>query len=132
MLQHDKVNKLDVENLVDGFPGQSIDFFGALRARVYDDRVRQFVTDTGIENIGKALVNSCAPSLGCVLPAVCRATCSSELCQMLCARRDLSVAGSLAAVQAAVRCRVPDSVAELLHPWRLLSSPGAGADLTAS
>ncbi|WP_419608244.1 hypothetical protein, partial [Vibrio anguillarum] len=23
--------------LVDAFPGQSIDFFGALRARVYDD-----------------------------------------------------------------------------------------------
>jgi hypothetical protein len=28
-----------VEQLVDGFPGQSIDFFGALRARVYDDKV---------------------------------------------------------------------------------------------
>jgi hypothetical protein len=24
---------------VDAFPGQSIDFFGALRARVYDDKV---------------------------------------------------------------------------------------------
>lgn len=31
----------DVEHLVDSFPGQSIDFFGALRARVYDDKVRQ-------------------------------------------------------------------------------------------
>ena len=48
----------NVEQLVDTFPGQSIDFFGALRARVYDDRVRQFVKDTGIEFIGKALVNS--------------------------------------------------------------------------
>ncbi|VAI04530.1 unnamed protein product [Triticum turgidum subsp. durum] len=39
-------------------PGQSIDFFGALRARVYDDEVRKWVTSTGIENIGKRLVNS--------------------------------------------------------------------------
>jgi len=29
----------DVEQLVDNFPGQSIDFFGALRSRVYDDMV---------------------------------------------------------------------------------------------
>ncbi|KAM3312394.1 hypothetical protein ACQJBY_032370 [Aegilops geniculata] len=34
------------------------DFFGALRARVYDDEVRKWVTSTGIENIGKKLVNS--------------------------------------------------------------------------
>ncbi|VAH92421.1 unnamed protein product [Triticum turgidum subsp. durum] len=45
-------------NIVDTFPGQSIDFFGALRARVYDDEVRKWVTSTGIENIGKKLVNS--------------------------------------------------------------------------
>ncbi|KAF7053385.1 hypothetical protein CFC21_061325 [Triticum aestivum] len=44
--------------IVDTFPGQSIDFFGALRARVYDDEVRKWVTSTGIENIGKKLVNS--------------------------------------------------------------------------
>ncbi|VAI04529.1 unnamed protein product [Triticum turgidum subsp. durum] len=44
--------------IVDTFPGQSIDFFGALRARVYDDEVRKWVTSTGIENIGKRLVNS--------------------------------------------------------------------------
>jgi hypothetical protein len=29
----------EVEQIVDAFPGQSIDFFGALRARVYDDKV---------------------------------------------------------------------------------------------
>ncbi len=39
IFQHDGVNKQDVEHLVDTFPGQSIDFFGALRARVYDDKV---------------------------------------------------------------------------------------------
>lgn len=34
-----QVSRGDVEILVDTFPGQSIDFFGALRARVYDDKV---------------------------------------------------------------------------------------------
>ncbi|CAI9275514.1 unnamed protein product [Lactuca saligna] len=32
-----------VTKLVDTFPGQSIDFFGALRARVYDDAVREWI-----------------------------------------------------------------------------------------
>ena len=35
-----------------------IDFFGALRARVYDDEVRKFVEGLGVEKIGKRLVNS--------------------------------------------------------------------------
>ena len=34
------------------------DFFGALRARVYDDEVRKFTAEIGVENIGKRLVNS--------------------------------------------------------------------------
>ena len=40
IFQHDAVDRSEVETLVDAFPGQSIDFFGALRARVYDDKVR--------------------------------------------------------------------------------------------
>jgi hypothetical protein len=40
IFQHDNVDRTAVEQLVDTFPGQSIDFFGALRARVYDDKVR--------------------------------------------------------------------------------------------
>nr|ACN94267.1 chloroplast ribulose-1,5-bisphosphate carboxylase/oxygenase activase [Coleus scutellarioides] len=47
-----------VVRLVDTFPGQSIDFFGALRARVYDDEVRKWVSGVGVENIGTRLVNS--------------------------------------------------------------------------
>ena len=39
--QHDNVSRAEVETLVDAFPGQSIDFFGALRARVYDDKVQR-------------------------------------------------------------------------------------------
>ncbi|XP_047324271.1 ribulose bisphosphate carboxylase/oxygenase activase, chloroplastic-like [Impatiens glandulifera] len=47
-----------VVTLVDTFPGQSIDFFGALRARVYDDEVRKWVNSVGIEQVSKKLVNS--------------------------------------------------------------------------
>lgn len=58
IFQHDNVNRGDVEQLVDAFPNQSIDFFGALRARVYDDKVRDFIKGLGVENIGPRLVNS--------------------------------------------------------------------------
>lgn len=58
IFQEDNVNRDEIERLVDTFPGQSIDFFGALRARVYDDKVRSFIEDMGIENLGKRLVNS--------------------------------------------------------------------------
>mmetsp|Transcript_2341 Transcript_2341/g.8375 ORF Transcript_2341/g.8375 Transcript_2341/m.8375 type:complete len:477 (-) Transcript_2341:1874-3304(-) len=58
IFQSDGVSRSDVETLVDTFPGQSIDFFGALRARVYDDKVREFISETGIENLGGRLVNS--------------------------------------------------------------------------
>ncbi|XP_009762593.1 ribulose bisphosphate carboxylase/oxygenase activase 1, chloroplastic [Nicotiana sylvestris] len=54
----DNVPAEDVVKIVDNFPGQSIDFFGALRARVYDDEVRRWVSGTGIEKIGDKLLNS--------------------------------------------------------------------------
>ncbi|GAB2299772.1 hypothetical protein Dimus_033827 [Dionaea muscipula] len=54
----DGVPKEAVITLVDKFPGQSIDFFGALRARVYDDEVRKWISGVGVENLGKKLVNS--------------------------------------------------------------------------
>lgn len=53
----DGVEEKDVEVLVRTFDGQSIDFFGALRARVYDDKVREWITETGIEALGPLLVN---------------------------------------------------------------------------
>lgn len=54
----DNVPASDIAKLVDTFPGQSIDFFGALRARVYDDEVRKWVGEVGVETMGKKLVNS--------------------------------------------------------------------------
>lgn len=58
IFQPDSISIRDVEALVDSFPGQSIDFFGALRARIYDDLVRKFICSHGFENLGKKLVNS--------------------------------------------------------------------------
>eukprot|EP01026_Neomeris_dumetosa_P081916 TRINITY_DN928_c1_g1_i1.p2 TRINITY_DN928_c1_g1~~TRINITY_DN928_c1_g1_i1.p2 ORF type:complete len:444 (-),score=72.81 TRINITY_DN928_c1_g1_i1:577-1908(-) len=58
IFSEDGINRSDVEVIVDTFPGQSIDFFGALRARVYDDAVRNWIKSTGVENIGSKLVNS--------------------------------------------------------------------------
>lgn len=58
IFKEDGITRGEVEQIVDTFPGQSIDFFGALRARVYDDAVRKFVQDIGSENIGARLVNS--------------------------------------------------------------------------
>jgi len=57
IFQHDGVDRHAVEHIVDTFPGQSIDFFGAMRARVYDDKVREWVKETGLESLGKSLVN---------------------------------------------------------------------------
>ncbi|XP_009787791.1 ribulose bisphosphate carboxylase/oxygenase activase 1, chloroplastic-like [Nicotiana tabacum] len=54
----DSVPDEHVVRLVDAFPGQSIDFFGALRARVYDDEVRKWIENTGIEQVGEKLLNS--------------------------------------------------------------------------
>ncbi|GLT37500.1 hypothetical protein SLA2020_332710 [Shorea laevis] len=54
----DNVPREDIIKLVDTFPGQSIDFFGALRARVYDDEVRKWIAEIGVQNVGKRLVNS--------------------------------------------------------------------------
>merc|ERR1712187_426632 len=57
IFEPDNIRREDVEKLVDAFPGQSIDFFGALRSRIYDDKVRDFSVEHGIENLGKQLVN---------------------------------------------------------------------------
>ncbi|CAN4107188.1 unnamed protein product [Withania somnifera] len=54
----DNVPQEDIVKIVDSFPGQSIDFFGALRARVYDDEVRKWISGTGLEQVGEKLLNS--------------------------------------------------------------------------
>merc|ERR1711907_464271 len=58
IFKDDDIGEVAIERLMDSFPNQSIDFFGALRARIYDDLVRGFIGDTGLENLSARLVNS--------------------------------------------------------------------------
>merc|ERR1712151_1041586 len=58
IFKEDDIGDAALERLVDTFPTQSIDFFGALRARVYDDAVREFIGDVGMDSLGSRLVNS--------------------------------------------------------------------------
>ncbi len=58
MFEADQVPKSDIEQLVDQFPTQSIDFFGALRSRLYDEQIRRLIQDVGIDRISQRIVNS--------------------------------------------------------------------------
>jgi ribulose bisphosphate carboxylase small subunit len=54
----DHLAQSDVERLVARFEHQSIDFFGALRSRLYDEQVRTFIRQVGIERVSAHLVNN--------------------------------------------------------------------------
>ena len=96
IFKDDNLTRGDVEYIVDTFPGQSIDFFGALRARVYDSAVREFIESKGLEGLGKGVLVSNregfefpAPSMDLVRrvhvlsygPACCG---EAGLCERLC------------------------------------------------
>ncbi|CAN1211371.1 ATPase AAA-type core domain-containing protein [Tumidithrix helvetica PCC 7403] len=57
----DELSHREIENLVDLFPQQSIDFFSSLRSRLYDEQVRQFIQKIGLENLSLRIVNSTEP-----------------------------------------------------------------------
>ena len=54
----DGLSLSDVQQLVSHFADQSIDFFGALRSRLYDEQVRQFIEQIGLGQISTYLVNA--------------------------------------------------------------------------
>lgn len=54
----DGLSNWDIEQLVDMFPDRSIDFFSALRSRLYDEQVRQFINIVGVERVSQRLLNS--------------------------------------------------------------------------
>lgn len=60
--------------LVERFPEQSIDFFGAIKSRLYDESVRQLLAQVGVEGISAALVKN----KGQGLPAIAEPTVSME------------------------------------------------------
>lgn len=57
----DGIPRSDIENLVDTFSEQAIDFYSALRSRLYDEQIRQLIQEVGLENISKRVVNSVNP-----------------------------------------------------------------------
>jgi ribulose bisphosphate carboxylase small subunit len=54
----DRVTEGDVAKLIDIFPTQSIDFYGALRSRLYDEQVLAFIRTVGLEGLSNRIVNS--------------------------------------------------------------------------
>lgn len=58
IFEADHIPRADVEKLVDTFPDQAIDFYGALRSRLYDEQVRKFIHSVGVDRISLRVVNS--------------------------------------------------------------------------
>ncbi|MBD0336600.1 MAG: ribulose bisphosphate carboxylase small subunit [Cyanobacteria bacterium Co-bin13] len=61
IFEPDNLSKRDIETLVDTFPGQAIDFYGALRSQIYDEQIRHFISEVGLENVSRRVVNSTNP-----------------------------------------------------------------------
>lgn len=58
IFQVDDLARTDVEKLVETFPNQAIDFYSALRSRLYDEQVRQFIASVGLDRVSLRVVNS--------------------------------------------------------------------------
>lgn len=78
IFKDDNLDRGQIEALVDTFPNQSIDFFGALRSRVYDNAIREFIENCGLEALGKGILVSSrtnfefeTPRMDLVRPCVC-------------------------------------------------------------
>ncbi|MGQ4650441.1 ribulose bisphosphate carboxylase small subunit [Lyngbya aestuarii] len=54
----DGLSSQEIKQLVDAFPNQPIDFFSALRSRVYDEQIRQFINKVGINQVSDHVVNA--------------------------------------------------------------------------
>lgn len=57
IFESDGLSRSEIEQLVNHFDGQSIDFFGALRSRIYDEKVLEFIQSIGFDKVGSKLVN---------------------------------------------------------------------------
>jgi SpoVK/Ycf46/Vps4 family AAA+-type ATPase len=48
----------EIVRLVDRFSTQAVDFYGAVRARLYDEQVRKYIHEVGIDRVSASVVNS--------------------------------------------------------------------------
>lgn len=58
IFEPDRLGDQVIEQLVEHFADQAIDFFGALRSQVYDEQVREFIRNVGVGKISTYLVNN--------------------------------------------------------------------------
>ncbi|GAB4183717.1 MAG: hypothetical protein Fur006_20770 [Coleofasciculaceae cyanobacterium] len=58
IFSEDGLSGSEIEQLVDTFLNQSIDFFSALRSRIYDEQILQFIYDVGFDRLSTRVVNS--------------------------------------------------------------------------
>ncbi|TVQ06541.1 MAG: AAA family ATPase, partial [Leptolyngbya sp. DLM2.Bin27] len=61
IFEPDGLSSQDVAMLVDTFPTQAIDFFGAVRAQIYNEQIRDFIYSVGLENVSRSVVNTTTP-----------------------------------------------------------------------
>jgi ribulose bisphosphate carboxylase small subunit len=54
----DGLSRQEIEQFVNTFIHQSIDFFSALRSRIYDEQIRHFIHEVGVEKVSIRVVNS--------------------------------------------------------------------------
>jgi ATP-dependent 26S proteasome regulatory subunit len=53
----DDISYREIVDLVDRFSEQAIDFFAAMRARIYDEQIREFIDRVGLEKVAMEVVN---------------------------------------------------------------------------
>jgi len=70
MFKDDGLSVEDVASLVSTFKDQSMDFYGALRSKIYDESIRAYVDEIGVGKIAKSLCNSKTPPPQFVKPDV--------------------------------------------------------------
>lgn len=58
IFEEDGLSQRVIEQLIDAFPSQSVDFFSALRSRAYDEQVREFIYQVGLDKVSVHLVNN--------------------------------------------------------------------------
>ncbi|XP_040370795.1 ribulose bisphosphate carboxylase/oxygenase activase, chloroplastic isoform X2 [Rosa chinensis] len=57
MYEKDGISRDEVVSIVDTFPNQALDFYGALRSRTYDRSISKWIDDIGgVESLGNKLV----------------------------------------------------------------------------
>jgi ribulose bisphosphate carboxylase small subunit/SpoVK/Ycf46/Vps4 family AAA+-type ATPase len=61
IFSEDGLSPSDVVTLVDHFRGQAVDFYGALRSRLYDEQIERFIASVGVEKVGSKVVNTLKP-----------------------------------------------------------------------